>query len=70
MEGNYSRSGIGFIGVLQIVFIVLKLCGVINWSWIWVLAPIWIDIIVCLVVLIFIIVVAIIKSKPYKKEKK
>ena len=69
MEGNYSRSGIGFIGMLQIVFIVLKLCGVINWSWFWVLAPLWIDIIVYSVVLIFVIVVAIIKSKPHKKEK-
>lgn len=69
MEGNYS-SGIGFIGLLQIMLIALKLCKIINWSWIWVLAPIWIEIIVCLVVLIFIIVVAIVKSKPHKKEKK
>lgn len=70
MEGNYSKSGIGFVGLLQIMFIALKLCGIINWSWFWVLAPLWIDIIVCLVVLIFVIVVAIIKSKPHKKEKK
>ena len=69
MEGNYSRSGIGFIGMLQIVFIVLKLCGFINWSWFLVLAPLWIDIIVYSVVLIFVTVVAIIKSKPHKKEK-
>lgn len=34
-----TKSGIGFTGVLTIVFIVLKLCGVINWSWIWVLSP-------------------------------
>lgn len=38
---NYS-GGIGFSGLLTIVFIVLKLCKVINWSWIWVLSPIWI----------------------------
>lgn len=37
-----SRGGIGFVGVLQIIFIVLKLCNVITWSWLWVLAPIWI----------------------------
>ena len=36
-----SSSGIGFIGLLQIVFIVLKLIGKIDWSWWWVLAPIW-----------------------------
>lgn len=30
-----------FISLLAVAFIVLKLCGVINWSWWWVLAPIW-----------------------------
>ena len=30
------------LGLLTIVFIVLKLCGVISWSWLWVLSPIWI----------------------------
>jgi hypothetical protein len=38
---NYSIE-IGFSGLLTIIFIVLKLCKVINWSWIWVLSPIWI----------------------------
>lgn len=35
-------KGIGFTGTLTIVFIVLKLCNVIDWAWRWVLAPIWI----------------------------
>jgi len=39
---TYNKNGIGFCGLLTIAFIVLKLCGVINWSWIWVLAPLWI----------------------------
>ena len=34
--------GTGFTGILALIFIVLKLCGVITWSWLWVLAPIWI----------------------------
>ena len=38
-----SSSGLGFCGVLTIVFIVLKLTGVISWSWWWVFSPIWID---------------------------
>lgn len=38
-----SSGGIGFVGLLTIVFIVLKLCHVIEWSWIWVLSPIWIS---------------------------
>lgn len=40
-DSNASNTGIGFFGVLAIVFIVLKLLGVITWSWWWVLAPIW-----------------------------
>lgn len=47
-----QTSGIGFCGLLTIAFIVLKLIGVIKWSWWWVLSPIWIPtIIVCLILL-------------------
>lgn len=41
MANQASSSGIGFIGLLQIVFIVLKLIDKIDWSWWWVLAPMW-----------------------------
>ena len=41
-NNNGSAGGVGFTGLLTITFIVLKLCGVINWSWVWVLSPIWI----------------------------
>ena len=41
MKAQVSSGGIGFFGLLAIVFIVLKLCGVIGWSWWWVLSPIW-----------------------------
>lgn len=40
---NVSFGG-GFSGLLTIVFITLKLIGYINWSWVWVLSPIWISI--------------------------
>ena len=36
------RGGIGLFGICTIVFIILKLTGNIDWSWIWVLSPIWI----------------------------
>lgn len=39
---NSTRGGIGFCGLLTIAFIVLKLCKVITWSWVWVLSPLWI----------------------------
>ena len=36
-----SSGGIGVTGLLGVVFVTLKLCGVINWSWWWVTAPFW-----------------------------
>lgn len=41
-ESSSSSSGIGFTGLLVVVFITLKLLGKISWSWWWVLSPIWI----------------------------
>lgn len=38
-----ERGGIGFVGLLTIAFIILKLTGAITWSWWWVLAPLWIS---------------------------
>ena len=49
-----SSSGIGFLGLLAILFIALKLTGVITWSWLWVLAPIWIT----FVIVVFILIIA------------
>ena len=40
-ESNSKSSGISFAGLLFIVFLVLKLTNVINWSWWWVTAPLW-----------------------------
>ena len=37
-----SGGGIGFCGLLTIVFVTLKLCRMIDWSWLWVLSPLWI----------------------------
>lgn len=48
-SSSSSRSGLSTWDVLLIVFIVLKLIGVINWGWGWVLAPLWIPILIVLV---------------------
>jgi hypothetical protein len=40
-SSNSSSSGIGFAGMLAILFIGLKLTHYINWSWWWVLSPLW-----------------------------
>jgi hypothetical protein len=46
MSDNTSSSGgIGFCGLLTIVFITLKLTDFIDWSWWWVLSPIWIPLV-------------------------
>ena len=51
-NNNNSSGGVGFGGLLTIVFITLKLIGVIDWSWIWVLSPLWIGFIIVLIVFI------------------
>ncbi len=67
-NNNNSTGGIGFTGLLTIVFIVLKLLEKINWSWWWVLSPIWITILTCIaVVLIWFIGNEIIRH--FKKRK-
>ncbi len=48
-----SSGGIGFSGLLLLIFITLKLCHVIEWSWLWVLSPLWIG----LAIWIFIVVI-------------
>lgn len=60
-DTSSSSRGIGFTGLLTIVFIALKLTGVIDWSWWWVLSPIWISFI--FVVLVFAIVIIAINMK-------
>ena len=46
-----QTGGIGFFGLLTIVFITLKLMGYISWSWWWVLSPLWIPLVGLLVTL-------------------
>lgn len=60
MQTQASNSGIGFTGLLTIVFIVLKLVGVIAWSWWWVLSPLWLGAAVAIIVIaIFFAIAAI-----------
>lgn len=62
MENNNTKSGgTGFCGLLTILFIALKLTGVITWSWWWVLSPIWIPTILVFLI-IFVVIVFIRKN--------
>ena len=47
-----SSNGIGFVGLLTIVFIALKLTNFIAWSWWWVLSPIWISVLFAIAMII------------------
>jgi Flp pilus assembly protein TadB len=69
-KNTKSGSGsIGFTGLLAILFIALKLCGVITWSWWIVLSPIWI---VSLLVggIILIVLLAQFATRPKTPQEK
>lgn len=51
---NVTYQGAGFADLLCLVFIVLKLTHVINWSWWIVFAPIWMQFILIIIILIFV----------------
>lgn len=60
-SSSSSSAGIGFFGLLAIVFITLKLLGYITWPWIWILSPLWISFLIwfILVVIIFGVILAL-----------
>lgn len=62
---NNSSSGIGVLGVLQIIFIVLKCLDLVSWTWLQVFIPTFIGIGITVVVLI---ALAIYFSKPKNKD--
>lgn len=55
-----TGSGIGFTGLLTIIFVLLKAFNVITWSWWWVFAPLWLPIAIALGIAIVIFFVGII----------
>lgn len=68
-KSSSSGGGVGIPTVIQIVFIILKVVGVIKWSWFWVLSPTWISILVAIfALLIFFIVWAITKASRNKNS--
>ena len=63
MENKVVYQGPGVLSLLLVAFIVMKLCGVITWSWLWVLSPFWIPLVIVVVALIIIGLVVFIKFK-------
>lgn len=62
-DNKSTSSGIGFVGLLQIAFIILKLCNIITWSWVWVLSPFWISTIVSIVLIMLLVILEILESR-------
>ena len=51
------KKGLTIPEVIQVVFLILKLCKIIKWSWLWVLSPTWIT----LAIILFAVIVTKIK---------
>lgn len=58
MDNNLNINfNVDFLGFLALIFITLKLCHIIDWSWMWVLAPIWIPFSIVLVVGLIVLII-------------
>lgn len=62
-----QTGGIGFFGLLAIVFITLKLTGYIAWSWWWVLSPLWMPISVVVSIALLVFIVTVIWAMVFEK---
>ena len=69
-ENGKAAGGVGFCGLLAIAFIVLKLTHVIEWSWLWVLSPLWIPaaIVAGILVIVLIVMIAKVVGDELKKR--
>jgi len=61
-----GKGGIGIVGTLTIIFIVLRLVNVIDWSWWWVLSPIWISALLFVGFIGILVIFAIIIAKKIR----
>jgi len=69
MENVHIRyEGDLFLTGLALLFIALKLCGVIHWSWLWVLSPLWIPFGLIVIFILVILVCKIIKKGLTKQK--
>lgn len=66
-SSNNQVTGI-FTSLLTVAFIVLKLCKVIDWSWWWVLSPLWIPILILIVIGIIWLIYQILHSRKKHRE--
>lgn len=63
-----TRTGISFTGALTLIFITLKLTHVIDWSWAWVLAPLWIPLALVAVILLVAFILYVVREDEHNNE--
>lgn len=59
---NAAAGDVGFASILFFIFLVLKLTGVISWSWWWVTSPLWISLALAVLTLAILFLVYLIKG--------
>lgn len=52
-QAKITSGGINTTSILGIAFVILRLCGVIHWPWLWVTTPFWIPLAIILAILAF-----------------
>lgn len=57
-----KKGSLGIVSILTIIFVILKLCGVIEWSWLWVFSPIWISLLITAIAFAVILIAGRIKK--------
>lgn len=66
-QNSSSSSGIGVLGLLGVAFVVLKLTGVIDWSWWWVTLPFWGGLVLVLPIILIVFIVKLIAIKKIRR---
>jgi Flp pilus assembly protein TadB len=57
MSKESSSSGVSFMGLLTILFIALKLTNFIDWSWWWVLSPMWLSAVILVLAMLLLVLI-------------
>lgn len=68
-KNNSAGGGLGLGTVLFLIFLVLKLCNVIDWSWWWVTSPLWISAIIIVLLFVGIFVYYYIEERNFFRLK-
>ena len=55
-KNNSTSGGLGLGTMLFLIFLVLKLCNVIDWSWWWVTSPLWISVILWVLIVVGLVI--------------